>query len=280
MEQKIITQKIAIIGALGRMGINNLKIINRQKELKIVAALDSISHEKIGEKVSSIISDFKEDNLVFSGKGANFILESQAEVCIDFSTPQATCQLLTSLQEKNYQGCYIIGTTGFNKEEQKLIQKISESFFIILSGNFNVGVNVLSSLVEKTSTILKDYDIELIEHHHNQKVDAPSGTAKMLLDSCISGDANNNKKIVNGRDGIIGKREKNEIGMSVVRGGGIIGKHEVHFISKNDQLSLTHNAFHRDAFTSGVLSCIKYYFQNGCKNGLFNMKQILGLDKL
>lgn len=266
---------IAIVGALGRMGINNLRIIDEQQKMKIVAAVDSDSCQKIGQRVTSVIANFSDYELVFNSDAKGEIVSKQAEVCVDFSTPDATCQILKDLKEIGYKGCYIIGTTGFDESQEKLIQEISNSFLIIKSGNFNIGVNVLLNLVEKTTHILKKYDIEIVEHHHNQKVDSPSGTAKMLLNACNPQD----KKVVNGRDGIIGKREKNEIGMSVVRGGGIIGKHEVHFISNNDQLSLVHNAFHRDAFTSGVINCIEYYLENTEKIGLLSMKNILGLEK-
>ena len=192
----------------------------------------------------------------------------------------------------NNHPCYIIGTTGFTEQEEEIIKHLAKKMPIIMSGNFSIGINVLTQLVEKTAKILgEEYDIEMIEHHHNQKVDAPSGTAKMLLQSAQRGRGWEDEKIVNTqRDGVIGKRSKKEIGMFAIRGGGVVGHHEALYLSENDKITLSHTAFNRNAFTSGVYRAVKYaeelkknpkkksQAENSKKNPVISMAEVLGFE--
>ena len=184
---------------------------------------------------------------------------------------------------------YIIGTTGFTPEQEEFIEEISKYIRVIKSGNFSVGINVLTRLVEKTAQILgEEYDIEMIEHHHNQKVDAPSGTAKMLLAAAQQGRGWEKCEVTKTqRSGTNAKRKKEEIGMFAVRGGGVVGHHEALYLSQNDKVTLSHTAFNRDAFTSGVYQAVSYAaqandfetYQKG-EGRLLGMLEVLELDKL
>jgi len=189
---------------------------------------------------------------------------------IDFSVKEAIGQILPFALEKNI-AC-VLATTGYNAEEINYINSFADKLPLFYSGNMSLGVNIISKLVRLTSAMLGDKaDIEIIEAHHNQKIDAPSGTALMLLDAVQKGSGN--KTPVYGRDGIVGKRKATEIGIHAVRGGSIVGKHEVMFILDNEVITIKHEAESKTVFALGAISAA--LFLAGKAPGIYDMTALL-----
>lgn len=194
----------------------------------------------------------------------------KVDCIIDFSVKAALPDIL-SYCTKNNVPC-VLCTTGYSDEEIAQINEASKSVAIFRSGNMSVGVNALVKLVKEASKLLgMASDIEIIEQHHNKKIDAPSGTAIMLADAVKS--QLDGLKIVNGREGICGKRTKNEIGMHAVRGGTIVGKHEVMFIMNNEVVTLKHESENKGIFAEGAVRAAEYLV--GKEAGLYNMQDML-----
>ena len=162
-------------------------------------------------------------------------------------------------------------TNATTTTQSLFLQKASEKIAIFRSGNMSLGVNALIELVKKACASLEGFDIEIIEKHHNQKVDAPSGTALMLADGVK--EVCPEKFYTYGREGIVGKRDKNEIGIHAVRGGGIVGEHEVIFASGFETVTLTHQATDRSVFADGAIKACEYIANK--KSGLYNMSDVL-----
>ncbi len=291
MKNKI---NIALIGIGGRMGLAILELIdehNSKVNLKIKA------QENDDQEIEVVFGlEISKNQGLVKNKGIplyeNLAAVPEAslsglDLVVDFSSPQGTIQALEYSLKKNLKLAFVIGTTGFSAEQESKLNEISQTLPIVLSGNFSLGINVLIKLIKiALPTLAGDYDVEIVEHHHNQKKDAPSGTAKMLLRAVQEIGDFKNYAIVTERNGQIGKRGNREIGIFALRGGGVIGEHKIYFFSENDKLELTHTAFNRKAFTSGVLKAIHFLasekppnkIQNKTQKpraGLFNLQDIL-----
>ena len=255
--------KIIICGAMGRMGQRLVALVQEDKSLQLAGALESPRHPMSGQKISGDVSLCADLNQ----------LANQAQVLIDFTTPAATLEHLKIVSEwKNFAA--VIGTTGFSKEEQELIAQYSKKIPIVFSPNFSVGVNLLFDVVRKVAEKVPDYDIEIVEAHHNQKKDAPSGTALGLAREITDAlHRSMDQDLVHGRFGEVGARPKKEIGMHAIRGGDIVGDHTVIFASAGERLELTHRASSRDAFASGALRAAAWVTQKPA--GLYTMKDVL-----
>lgn len=167
----------------------------------------------------------------------------------------------------------VLATTGYDEEQERKIKQLSESVAVFKSENMSLGVNVLSILAEQAASILKNFDIEIIERHHNQKADAPSGTAKLLLNSIEKGLATPSVRVY-GREGN-SKRNTGEIGIHSVRGGSVVGEHEVGFYGNDEVITLSHSAGSRKIFADGALKAAKWILNK--KPGLYDMHDMLGL---
>ena len=196
-------------------------------------------------------------------------VKEDVEVVIDFSAPANLDNVLTFCLSKNIPA--VLCATGYSQEQIEKIKDASKSIALFRSGNMSLGVNVLIDLVKKATSALEGFDIEIIEKHHNQKVDAPSGTAIMLADGVK--EISPEKYYTYGREGICGKRDKNEIGIHAVRGGGIVGEHEVIFASGFETVTLSHLATDRNVFADGALKAS--IFIKGKKPGLYNMTDVI-----
>jgi len=189
---------------------------------------------------------------------------------IDFSVKAALYGYLPYAIEKGIP-C-VIATTGYGKEELDAIQEASQKIPVFRTGNLSIAVNVLMKLVKQAAALLGDKaDIEIVESHHNKKVDAPSGTALMLLDSVKA--ARSELSPIYGREGQVGKRTKNEVGMHSVRGGSIVGKHEVMFILDNEIITLSHEAESKTIFANGSINAA--VFLHGKPAGLYSMADMI-----
>lgn len=246
--------KILLCGACGKMGGNVLSLLSSDNEATAVCGVDMFPKE-IGIPVYKTFSNVQE----------------KADVIIDFSSAENVEERLL-FAKKNNMGI-VLASTGFSKEDLALIDEYAKYIPIFKTANLSLGVNVMQALVKTAAQILGDaFDVEIIERHHNLKKDAPSGTALMLADS-VNEAFNGKKKYVGGREGIVGTREKSEIGIHAVRGGTIVGEHEVMFAGEDEVITVTHSAASKRVFAVGAIRAAK--FLKGKAAGKYEMKDLL-----
>ena len=245
------------------MGSRILELAARDPEFKVCGALESPRAPALGRKVLdgrlAVTSDLK-------------ALENFSAVLIDFTAPEATLEHLRAVQDWKKIAA-VVGTTGFTPEQQAEIRKISEKMPVVLSPNMSVGVNLLFDLVRAVARKVPHYDVEIVETHHNQKKDAPSGTAAALAREIMDELKRGEKDLVYGRKGDVGARKPKEIGIHALRAGDVVGDHTVIFATGGERLELTHKASSRDAFASGALRAAQWVAKK--KNGLYSMKDVL-----
>lgn len=247
--------KVIISGCSGHMGQVVENICKSDPEVEVVAGFDPVQTSK-PYPIFSSPAEFK----------------GQADVVIDFSSPAALEGLLAYCRANHVPA--VIATTGYSKEQLSEIEEASKEIPIFRSANMSLGINVMVELVKKAAQILGDsYDIEIIERHHNRKVDAPSGTAIMLADAASSG-LKEQPEYVYGRSERREPRPKNEIGISSVRGGTIVGEHDVIFAGRDEVIEITHTAQSREIFASGAVKAAKFLCQVQ-QPGMYNMQQLV-----
>ncbi len=195
-------------------------------------------------------------------------LNEKVDVIIDFSSPKNLDMIYKYVSKNNTP--VVFATTGYSEEELQKIAELSKVAPILRSANFSLGVILLNRLVREITPILKDdFDIEIVEAHHNLKVDAPSGTAKMLLNSCI--DATGYEANF-GREGY-SPRKPNEIGVHAVRGGTIVGEHDVMYCGEDEIITLKHSAHSKKIFAKGAIKAAKWLINQD--NGYYDMEDVL-----
>ncbi len=196
-----------------------------------------------------------------------------ADVVIDFSRPDLLDGVLSYATRVG--AGVVLATTGYTKEDIEKINKASKKIAVFRSANLSIGVNLLVDLVRRAEKFLgEDYDVEIIEKHHNQKADAPSGTALMLADAVQSG-ADAPMDYVYGREGIVGKRNPRELGIHAVRGGTIVGEHDVLFAGTDEVITFSHSAGSKMVFAKGAMRAA--LFLQSMRPGMYDMKNVLGL---
>ncbi|PWR74041.1 4-hydroxy-tetrahydrodipicolinate reductase [Methanospirillum lacunae] len=251
--------KIAICGAFGRMGMTIGGIVTKDPEMQLVGGVDVQEGEVFGVPVVS------------AGKFASFLSESKPDVVIDFTVAAASAQ---NIPVAAAAGCAIIlGTTGLNADQSKNIREAIAKGGVpaVISTNYSIGMNILWLLVREAAQRLSDYDIEVTEAHHRYKKDAPSGTAKTILE--ILQEEVGPREEVYGREGMT--ERGNEIGVHVIRGGDIVGDHAVMFTSNFETVTLSHRAYDRGVFAQGAVKATKWIV--GKKPAVYGMKDVLGL---
>lgn len=195
-----------------------------------------------------------------------------ADVVIDFSHPSAFDGVMNYCAEKGVP--VIMATTGLSPEQKEKMQEMSKDMPVFFSANMSLGINLLIALSKKAATVLKDeFDIEIVERHHNQKIDAPSGTALAIADG-ISDVLDTPSEYVYDRHNVRRKRRKNEIGIHAVRGGTIVGEHEVIFAGLDEVIELKHSAASKEVFAVGALNAAK--FMAGKPSGMYSMNDLFG----
>ena len=205
-------------------------------------------------------------------------LLSNLQACdgvVDFSHHTFATELVKACVE--HQKPLVIGTTGHTDAELDLISQAAKSLPIVKAGNYSIGVNTLFWLTRKATEILGEaFDLEVVEMHHNQKIDAPSGTARRLVEILAEvRDLSYKENVSHGRHGNIGKRPKREIGLHALRGGDVVGDHTVIYATPGERLELTHKASSREIFANGAVRAAKWL--RGKPAGLYNMEDVLGL---
>jgi 4-hydroxy-tetrahydrodipicolinate reductase len=248
-------KRIVISGCSGKMGRVISHCIEERKDCKVVAGFDIMTES---------YSDFP----IFK-KPKEYV--GEADVIIDFSHPSLIHDLLDYAVERNIP--VVVSTTGFNKDQIDFIQETSRKIPVFFSFNMSLGVNLLVELAKKATQVLGgQFDIEIIEKHHNQKIDAPSGTAIMIADA-INDTLDNTCKFVYDRHSQRKKRDKNEIGIHAVRGGTIVGEHEVIFAGRDEIITLSHSAMSKEIFAVGSVNAA--VFLSGKTPGLYNMSDLV-----
>jgi 4-hydroxy-tetrahydrodipicolinate reductase len=247
--------KLAIVGCNGKMGNFVADAILKRENCTVMFGVDAYGDCKFDYTLYRSFSDVKE----------------VPDAIIDFSNPAILDDML-SFAVDNGVPC-VICTTGFSPEQVEKIKAASEKIAIFYSGNMSLGINLLIELAKKATAVLgNDFDIEIIEKHHNQKLDAPSGTALMIADG-ISETLENEPQYVYDRHSYRKKRSKNEIGIHAVRGGTIVGEHEVIFAGKDEVVSLTHQAHSKEVFAVGAVNA--GIFLAGKNAGMYDMGDLL-----
>jgi len=257
----------------GKMGRALVQAIFETKDLRLGVALESASSPVIGMDAGEFAGVGKLDVKVGELKNGDL---SQIDIIIDFSIPEATLALaeLCKSQDKGM----VIGTTGFEKDQLRYLEECSASIPMFLSPNMSVGVNVLFKLVRMASEAFgEEVDCEIVEAHHSQKIDAPSGTAVRIGEILADTRSVDIKNVgTYGREGLVGKRTQQEIGFSSIRGGDIVGDHTVFFIGEGERVEITHRAQSRVNFAQGAIRAAR--FLSDKKNGLYDMEQLLELS--
>lgn len=247
---------IIMNGCNGRMGRMITDIANKDTDVQIVAGIDAY------DKVAN-------DYPVFTNI---FDCNVDADVIIDFSTASAIDDLLKYAVEKKIP--VVLCTTGLTSEQLYNVQKASEKVAILKSANMSLGINTLMKILKVATEVLanRGYDIEIVEKHHNQKLDAPSGTALALAD-CINQVLNNEYDYTYDRSSRREKRTEKEIGISAVRGGTIVGEHEVIYAGIDEVIEIKHTAYSRAVFAKGAVDAAKYLASK--ETGMYNMADVL-----
>lgn len=246
--------RIILNGCNGKMGRVITDIVNRRNDCAIVAGVDRVIDQNGPYPVFNKLSDIHID----------------ADVIIDFSNPAALTDLCSYAAEKKLG--IVIATTGYDKEQIEQIHALAKTVPVFFSFNMSLGINLLAELARKAAAVLEGFDIEIIEKHHNQKLDAPSGTALMLADE-INDQMNQQFFYEYNRQPKHEKRNSKEIGLHAVRGGTIVGEHEILFAGRDEIITLSHSARSKEVFAVGAVNAAVFLQKKSA--GLYTMKELV-----
>jgi 4-hydroxy-tetrahydrodipicolinate reductase len=263
---------LVVTGASGRMGQTLIRLVQGSEKLRLVACVERAGHAWIGRDVGEAMGGAPVGVRVTDDPLEAF---ASAQAVVDFTSPAATVDFAALAAQAR--AVHVIGTTGLEAEHLAKIEAASRHAVIVRAGNMSLGVNLLVRMTQKVAAALgDDWDIEIVEAHHRMKVDAPSGTALMLGAAAAEGrgvrleDAK-----VSGRDGITGARAAGSIGFSAIRGGDIVGEHDVIFAGMGERVILRHVATDRTVFARGALRAALW--GQGRKPGQYDMMDVLGI---
>ena len=264
--------KVAVTGAAGRMGGRIVTAVKEAEGLELAGAVERPGHEMIGQDAGLI-----------AGCGAAGVKITasldealkNADVLIDFTFPEVTLKNLATCVRLGKK--LVIGSTGFTPTQRAEVQKAGEQIPVILAPNMSVGVNACFKLLKETAKILgPDFDVEIVELHHNKKKDSPSGTAVRMGEVVAETLGRDYNQVANfHREGMCGERSPEEIGMQTVRGGDIVGEHTVYFIGMGERIEITHRAMSRDMFARGAVRAAAWLAAK--EQGMYDMQDVLGL---
>lgn len=267
--------RLIVAGAGGRMGRTLVKAIAESKEFALAGALEDARSPLIGWD-AGVLAGLPENGIKLTGDAAPLL--GKADGIIDFTAPSATLEF-AALAAKSGK-THIIGTTGLSAADESKIRDAAKTSVIVKSGNMSLGVNLLAALTKRVArTLDNSFDIEILEIHHNQKVDAPSGTALLLGRAAAEGRGLElDKRSVRSRDGHTGVRKSGDIGFATLRGGTVVGEHSVIFAGPAERVELTHKAEDRIIFARGALYAARWGRTQ--KPGLYSMMDVLGLKDI
>ncbi|MEX3017678.1 4-hydroxy-tetrahydrodipicolinate reductase [Gymnodinialimonas hymeniacidonis] len=263
---------IAIMGASGRMGQMLIEIVNASDKAHLIAVTERAGHEWVGRDLGEAMGGAK-TGVPVCDDPLDAIVKAQA--VIDFTSPAAT--LAHAKLTAQARCVHVIGTTGMDEDEIAQLEPCARHATIIRAGNMSLGVNLLVKLTQQVAAALdEDFDIEVVEAHHRHKVDAPSGTAFMLGEAAAEGRNVSLADVADrGRDGITGARKRGDIGFTAIRGGDVVGEHDVIFAADGERIVLRHLATDRAIFARGALKAALW--GQGKGPGQFDMMDVLGL---
>ena len=246
---------LLISGALGRMGKKVYEACATAEGISPVCGVDRF--EDCSNPNFPVYSSFAQ-------------VKEKVDVIIDFSAPANLTNILDFCVGNGVPA--VLCATGYSEDDVNAVKTASKKVALFRSANMSLGVNILVDLVKKAAAVLGEtFDIEIIEKHHNQKVDSPSGTALMLADGVK--EVLPDTHYVYGREGIVGKRDKKEIGIHAIRGGNIVGEHDVIFAGENETVTLSHHAQDRAVFANGAIKAAKYLVNK--TTGLYDMTDVI-----
>jgi 4-hydroxy-tetrahydrodipicolinate reductase len=264
--------RLIVAGAGGRMGRTLIHAIAASKGVALAAAVDAPGSAAIGRDAGEL-----------AGLGNNGVqvasnvepLLAGADGLLDFTIPTASVALAELTARRGM--VHVIGTTGLSGEDENLIAQAGRRAVIVKSGNMSIGVNLLAALVKRVAQTLDDeFDVEVLEMHHNKKIDAPSGTALMLARAAAEGRGIDlAQRCVRGRDGHTGTRRPGDIGFASLRGGTVVGDHSVIFAGPAERIEVSHKAEDRMIFARGAIRAALWAREQ--KPGLYSMADVLGL---
>ena len=263
---------VSIPGGNGRMGKTLIGLLLENLKYDLVSSTCLPGEDEEGLDIGFLAGKTKISKKLTSDASSLFL---NSDVLIDFTVPDATMLHAQKCYENDMS--IIIGTTGLSVSQEKELSYLSKKIPIIYSANFSIGVTLLSNLVANATKILgKEWDIEILEMHHKNKIDSPSGTALMLGKSAAEARSQNLLDVKSiARDGIVGKRKSDEIGFAVLRGGDVVGEHSVIFSNEGERIELIHKATDRSIFAAGAIRAA--YWSASAKPGLYSLSNVLNL---
>ncbi|MEI4473470.1 4-hydroxy-tetrahydrodipicolinate reductase [Frigidibacter sp. MR17.24] len=263
---------IVVTGCSGRMGQMLVRLVAGSDRARLVGALERPGHAWVGQDVGLAMGGAEIGVPVTDDPLEAF---ARAQAVIDFTAPAASVEFAALAAQAR--AVHVIGTTGMEREHLDRIAAAARHAVIVRAGNMSLGVNLLVQLTKKVAQALDpDWDIEIVEAHHNRKVDAPSGTALMLGEAAAEGRGVALDDVADrGRDGITGARERGHIGFAAIRGGDVVGEHDVIFAAAGERVVLRHLATDRAIFARGALKAALW--GQGAKPGEYDMIDVLGL---
>jgi 4-hydroxy-tetrahydrodipicolinate reductase len=264
---------VGVIGAGGRMGRMLIEAVQENPQTTLNAAIERQGSSLVGADAGEVAAIGRLDVQIVDDLKA---VINDIDVLIDFSLPDAT--------EQNMKICaankvaMVIGTTGFNEQQEQVLKDASKQIAIVYAGNYSTGVNLSLKLLGMAAKAFgNDADVEVIEAHHKHKIDAPSGTAYMMAEAVAEARGQNLKDVaVYGREGQTGERKAGTIGIHAIRGGEIIGDHTVMFIADGEVVEITHRARARMTFAAGAVRAATWVIKQ--EVGQYNMQDVLGLN--
>ena len=265
---------VTVVGAAGRMGQMVIEIIQSDDRAFLAGATERPGHDWVGQDLGTCMGGAP-NGIEVSDDPLEVIARSQA--IIDFTSPASSVAHAELAAQAR--AVHVIGTTGLGEGDHKRIAAAAYHAPIIVAGNMSLGVNLLVQITKQVAAALdEDFDIEVFESHHRHKVDAPSGTALMLGRAAAEGRGRELAEVeIRGRDGITGPRPRGGIGFSVVRGGDVVGEHDVIFAADGERIVLRHLASDRRIFARGALKAALW--GQGQPSGLYDMTDVLGIAR-
>lgn len=264
---------IVVTGASGRMGRMLIETIAASDQARLVGAVERAGHDWIGQDLGTAMGGAALGLTVTDDPLEAF---ARAQAVIDFTSPAATVEFAALAAQAR--AVHVIGTTGLSEDDLAAIKAAARHAVVVRAGNMSLGVNLLVQLTKRVAAALdEDFDIEVIEAHHNRKVDAPSGTALMLGEAAAIGRGVRLEDVRDAaREGITGERTRGHIGFSAIRGGDIVGEHDVMFAAPGERVILRHVATDRAVFARGALKAALW--GQGQHPGEYDMVDVLGLS--
>jgi 4-hydroxy-tetrahydrodipicolinate reductase len=266
--------KVVVSGAAGRMGRQVIAAIAEDDEMTVSGALEAAGHQALGRDAGSYAGLGENRVIITDNMSAAF---KGAGVVVDFTGPRSSVAAISEAAKRGMPA--VSGTTGLSEEDLERVREFSSKIPIVMTPNMSLGVNLLFALSDEVARVLgDDFDVEIIEAHHNQKADAPSGTARRLFEIVSRALKRDPKEVgVYGRQGMVGKRTHAEIGIHAVRAGDIVGEHTVLFASEGERIELVHRLTSRMGLARGAVRAARWVVDKG--PGLYDMQDVLALRK-